>query len=350
MEERAILLASIAKEIETYRQGEIPKPTPMHVDKWARQFSPENQLAFLREFNHVIKETFITEAGLKAWIENLVTNAKVTGGTPASYWRNANFLKIQKNGQSQKEMLKLFTACLYEKYQINLDTCGVQGGDFIYLDDLIFSGNRVGNDLNDWIINHAPASARVLVIVAAIHSSGDYFLKKKKLVDVIKASGKSIEINYWRALTIENSKYYKNSSGVLWPESIPDVESVRKYMSIPSKFPFEPRQPTPNTVWPFSSQFGRQVLEREFLIAGAKIIAKCDNPKTSMRPLGFSPFGVGFGSMLSTYRNCPNNCPLALWWGNSGATSGALEWYPLLPRKTYASPENVFDVFPPVTF
>lgn len=350
MNERALLLESIAKEIETYRQGEIATPTPDHVEQWVSQFTQENQLPFLREFNHVIHETFITEAGLKAWIENLVTNEKVTGGNPSSYWRNANFLKIQQNGQSQKAMLTLFANCLYEKCQIELDTCGAQGGDFIYLDDLIFSGNRVGNDLTDWIVNHAPVSARIQVIVAAIHSSGDYFLKKKKLGDVIKTSGKSIEINYWRALDIENSKYYRNKSGVLWPISIPDTEAVNKYMRIPSKYPFEPRQANPIAVWPFSSELGRQILEREFFIAGANIIAKCDNPKPSMRPLGFSPFGIGFGSMISTYRNCPNNCPLALWWGNSEATSGALQWYPLLPRKTYASPENVFNVFSPITF
>ena len=77
------------------------------------------------------------------------------------------------------------------------------------------------------------------------------------------------------------------------------------------------------------------MLESEFVIAGAKIRAMAENPNPSMRPLGYSPFGVGFGSMIATYRNCPNNCPLAIWWGNPKATAGALHWYPLLQRETY---------------
>lgn len=60
-------------------------------------------------------------------------------------------------------------------------------------------------------------------------------------------------------------------------------------------------------------------------------------------PLSFSPFGVGFGSMIATYRNCPNNCPLSMWWGDPEATSGALHWYPLLQREGYSSARNVFD-------
>ena len=59
MSERRDLLVSIANEIKTYRKGEIDQPTPEHVDRWASQFTPANQIAFLREFNHVIKQTFL---------------------------------------------------------------------------------------------------------------------------------------------------------------------------------------------------------------------------------------------------------------------------------------------------
>lgn len=93
------------------------------------------------------------------------------------------------------------------------------------------------------------------------------------------------------------------------------------------------------------AEAGRQLLESEFLIAGVKIRSLIQSPKDFIRPLGCGNFGVGFGSMLVTYRNCPNNCPLALWWGDPEATSGALHWYPLLSRKTYAAPENVFNIF-----
>lgn len=343
MSERDDLLVSVANEIRTYREGDLPEPTPEHVDRWLRQFTPAQQLPFLREFDYVIKQTFLTRENVEDFLRHLVTNQKLTGGEPTAYWSSANFLSIQQNGQSQKEMLKLFSKCLEDECGLDIDESGENGGEFIYLDDVMFSGNRVGNDLEPWIINNAPPSATVHVIVAALHSGGWWYLVNKRLKDVIAESGKKISVKYWRALKIENRKWFKNSSGVLWPTVVPDVAEVQDYMALPAKFPFEPRQPSAAAIQPFSSEAGREVLESEFLIAGAKIRTKSENPKPSMRPLGFSPFGVGFGSMIVTYRNCPNNCPLALWWGDPEATSGALHWYPLLPREGYSSLRNIFN-------
>lgn len=342
MSERDELLVSVANEIKTYRSGDIPEPTPDHVDRWLHQFTPAQQLPFLREFDHVIKQTFITRKNVKDFLRNLVTNQNLAGGDPSAYWSAANFLSIQQNGQSQKEMLKLFSKCLNDEYGLDLDDCGEDGGDFIYLDDVMFSGNRVGNDLEPWIVKDAPPSARVHIIVAAWHTLGR-FLVENKLNRVIARSGKKITITYWRAFTVENQKAHKNFSKVLWPTSVPNANEVQAYMALPSKFPFEPRQPSAKPIEPFSSEAGRQVLESEFFIAGAKIWAMSENPKPSMRPLGFSPFGVGFGSMIVTYRNCPNNCPLAIWWGDPEVTSGALHWYPLLPREGYSSLRNIFN-------
>ena len=52
--------------------------------------------------------------------------------------------------------------------------------------------------------------------------------------------------------------------------------------------------------------------------AGQTIRGFASNPSQMLKPLGYSPFDPGFGSMFVTYRNCPNNCPLALWYGESG--------------------------------
>lgn len=342
MSERDDLLASVASEIRTYRTEDLPEPTPEHVDRWLYQFTPTQQLPFLREFDYVIKQTFITRKNVEDFLRRLVTNQDLAGKNPSEYWSSANFLNIQQNGQSQREMLRLFSKCLEDEYGQDLEDCGEIGGDYIYLDDVIFSGNRVGSDLEAWIMDFAPQSATIHVIVMAYHTLGQY-LASQKLRRAFDSSGKKITIKYWRLLEVENQKANKDSSEVLWPTEVPDVVEVKSYMELPSRFPFEPRQPCTKPLWPFSSETGRQVLEDEFLIAGAKIWAKSVNPKPSMRPLGFSPFGVGFGSMIATYRNCPNNCPLAMWWGDPEAISGALHWYPLLQRETYSSVGNIFN-------
>ena len=126
---------------------------------------------------------------------------------------------------------------------------------------------------------------------------------------------------------------------MLWPASIPDDAALTAYIAEEQRFPFEPRQP--GARWEhdvFSSEQGRQLLEREFLLAGMRIRSFCQNPNPAMRPLGFSAFGVGFGSLIVTFRNCPNNSPLALWWGDPSALPNHpfSRWRPLFPRKTYA--------------
>jgi hypothetical protein len=269
------------------------------------------------------------------FLSELVTEQKLAGAAPCAYWSKANFLRLQQNdGHSQEEMLELFGECLREQCGLNLDSCGDAGGEYVYLDDAIFSGSRVGNDLSPWIEAEAPDNTILHVVVMAIHNSGEY-QAGKRLRKAVSDSGKKVEIKYWREVTVENRKAYKNKSEVLWPATIPDDDQVQAYLNQPHKFPFEARKPG-GALGPFSSEEGRQLLERELLIAGVGIRALCMNPKDIMRPLGFSAFGLGFGSMIVTFRNCPNNCPLALWWGDPEATSGPLShWYPLFPRKTY---------------
>lgn len=341
MTERNDLLTSIADTIKDYRDGEIYTPSADHVDTWVRQFDNEVQVALLREVNHVFKETYLPREWVSGFLSHLVTNEKLAGADPCAFWRKANFLQIQINGHSQEEMLVLFDENLREHCGFGIDGCGDAKGDFIYLDDVMFSGSRVGNDLETWIIRHAPANAIIHVIVAAIHTSGEW-LVGQRLKKVIADSGKKIDIKYWRAETIENRKAYKNNSEVLWPFAVPEDDLVKAYLNERHKFPFEPRQ-TGGKFRFFSSEAGRQLLEREFLLAGVRIRARCKNPSDIIRPLGFSPFGLGFGSMIATFRNCPNNCPLVFWWGDPQATSGPLQWYPLFPRKIYAQAID-FDV------
>jgi hypothetical protein len=90
----------------------------------------------------------------------------------------------------------------------------------------------------------------------------------------------------------------------------------------------------------FSSETNRQILEEEFTLAGIKINnAMSDDlsKRKYWKPLGVSSFsGLGFGALVFSYRNCPNNTPLAFWWGdwNEGNI-----WYPLFQRKTYSGME-----------
>jgi hypothetical protein len=211
------------------------------------------------------------------------------------------------------------------------------------LDDVLFSGSRIGSDLKAWIQDSAPANAIVHVIVIGTHQLGEW-QSFKGLKTAANEAGKNISFDCWAAIRFENRKYYKNTSEVLWPSELPNDAALATYMALEAKWPFDPRAAGGVLIHKvFSGEPGRQLIERELLLAGVKIRAGCQDPKRSMRPLGFSPFGLGFGSTIVTYRNCPNNAPLALWWGDAAATSGAMHWYPLLPRKTYAQSDVLAD-------
>ena len=337
-DERNTLLGSIANTINDYRAGEVATPDADHVDRWIRQFDEASQLPLLRELDHVLKSTYLSKADVSEFLGHLVTNAKLVRGEPKEFWATVNFLNIQRNGRSQRALLGVFDGALYDTVGLRVADCGAEAGPFVYLDDAIFSGNRAGDDLSTWIAGKAPVDTTLHIVVVATHALGTWQLKNRLKTDA-ESAGKNIDIKVWRAVSFENRKAYRMQSEVLWPTELPDDELVHEYADSIEKFPFEPRPPggrLENAI--FSSEEGRQLLEREFLVAGVRIRSQCKSPADVIRPLGFSPFALGFGSMIVTFRNCPNNAPLALWWGEPDALPGsALDWYPLFARKTYQS-------------
>lgn len=346
MAERDDLFSSIAATTADYREGDLAAPTPEHVERWISQFDAAVQLPILREMDHVLKQTYFSREWVTAFFSHQIKHEKLTGPDPAGFWTASHLLDIQQNGHSQTEIRQLFAAALLEQCGLDLDECGAAGGAYIYIDDVIFTGGRVRNDLTAWIRDTAPATAVVHILVIAAHKLGEWQCTKN-LKEVAAGVGKEIEIHVWAAARIENRKAYRNTSEVLWPAFVPDDAALAAYLAQQERFPFEPRHPVGKlAINIFSSEEGRQLLEREFLLAGIRIRGFCQNPNAIMRPLGFSGFGVGFGSTIVTYRNCPNNAPLALWWGDPDAHRNHpfSRWYPLLQRRTYER-EVDFDDF-----
>lgn len=337
MTERQKLLESIATTIADYRKGEVPASTPQHVTRWVEQFADAVQLPLLRELDHVLKHTYFSRKKVSGFFAKQIAHDKLAGDRPCEYWRRAHLLDIQQNGQSQTEVRQLFGEALKAQCKLEVEQCGADGGDFIYLDDVLFTGGRIGSDLSSWIADSAPANGNVHVLVIAAHLLGEWQCGERLKTDVRNA-GKALQFTFWAALRVENRKKYRSTSEVLWPATIPDDLALKAYMAEEKKFPFESREPGGKLEHAiFSSEEGRQLLERELLLAGMRIRSFSQSPSRALRPLGFSPFGIGFGSMIVTYRNCPNNTPLALWWGDPDAepTHPFSKWYPLFPRKTY---------------
>lgn len=322
---RKELLQSIAQLIADYREGEVSRPTPGDVERWIRQFPENVQDGVLAELFHVLKQTYFSRKSFDSFLRSLAKNKKFAGDDPRTFWRHAHLLDIQQGGTSQREMLALFREIIRDEYNAE----GNGKGPFVYIDDAIFSGTRVKCDLADWIRQRAPAEAEVRVVVAALHTGGKYYATKE-LNKVITETGKKVKLDWWRWITPENRKAYRNSSDVLWPTVLPDDPNVAAYAKYleDHNYPAVLRQPGSvggNKF--FSTDEQRILLEQQLLIAGAHLRRVCTNMHEVLRPLGFMGLmTLGFGSVIVTFRNCPNTCPLPFWAGDP--------WFPLFPRST----------------
>lgn len=316
---------SIQTTIADYRNGEIPPLTNEHIIRWIKQFDSNIQDELLQEIAHVLDNSYLSKSDVHNFLKDLIRNPKLSGDNPCEFWGDAILLDIQQRGGSQKDYITLFQQALQEECGFHA-TIGKSGSTtFIYLDDAIFTGNHVRRDLEAWVNSKAPQKADVHVIAAAIHS-GSWF-QQNELEKAIRSSDKKINVHWWRSVTVEDLKKKINQSDVLRPRRLPDDKDVEAYASSLS-YPITFRSKDSvgvNEV--YSSEAGRNLIEQQMLIKGTFIRKVCTNLPETQRPLGYSPLvGLGFGSTIVTFRNCPNNCPLAFWVGDP--------WYPLFPRKT----------------
>ena len=327
MSERTRLLTSIADTIADYRAGEIAKPTPAHVNQWVSQFAQPLQQPILTEMQHVLSRTYLPRVAVENFLADLVKNPTLAGADACAFWRGVRFLDIQGGGNSQRDMLALFSNALQKQCGFTTAQCGgANPHAFLYLDDVLFTGNRIQRDLAGWIASDAPSSATVHVVTIGLHSGG-HFYARGRISQAARDADKTVSVSWWRAIDMEDRRSHTNTSDVLRPTIIPNDPPTQAYVGA---LGYAPTLRAPGNIGGkgfFSSEQGRGLLEQEFLKTGVYIRSICPNFNEYLRPLGNSVLKMtGFGSMIVTFRNCPNNAPLALWAGPP--------WYPLFVRKT----------------
>ena len=300
MTQRNVFLKSIANTIQDYRGGSLPQPLTAHVERWVQQFDAAVQLPILQEIDHVLKNIYFSKEDVAKFLRGTMRTAKLTGDRPDKFWHSASFLDIQGGGSSQTDMLALFSEQLEVEYGFGIDDCGQGDEVFIYLDDGIFTGNRVRRDLENWISGNAPAHAKVHVITIAQHSGGQFYANRE-VQKAIQASGKKIDITWWRAIELEDRKTYSASSDVLRPTEIPNDPAVQAYIAAMRYAPTLRTAGNPGTANLFSSDAAKILLEQEFLKTGVHIRQICPNLGDTQRPLGHITLEtLGFGSLIVT--------------------------------------------------
>lgn len=325
MLERNRALTAIAAIIEDYQAGIHAAPTPDHVNRWISQFPQDVQNPILLEMENVLSKTYFSKSKIEGFMRSVINYKAWTGENTADFWREMNFLNIQPRGSSQRELVALFDQELQKATGLSIEQCG-QGNKFIYIDDGLFSGNRIKADLINWVKTTAPEKSKLYIALIALHSQGYYFANKD-ISKAIKDSGKNISVTWGKLKEIEDAIRNINTSDVLRPTSDGDNPAVAAYVATLGKPQTWRTGTNIGPLGSFTSSQGRQLLEQEFLKKGVEIRAMCPHLGEYQRPLGNTVMKTtGFGTMFTTYRNCPNNAPLVLWAGNP--------WYPLFRRVT----------------
>jgi len=327
MTTRHRLLESIAECIGDYRRGEIPQPTPGHVEKWVNQFASESRDKILSGVDYILRKSYIRETNMLRYLSDIAgSSLNMQVATPEQFWTTCHILQIQSSGQSQNMLNSMLLTTLKEKYR-RTGLGGYNSCAYVYLDDASYSGNRIKSDICGWLRSFNPGDTVVLwVITFASHTSGKHYAET-----AIRKVGSELGLRLWvywqEYLEIEDRKSQMNVSDVFRPRRIPDNPRVNTYVE---NMEFPPVLRTGRSVGKnqfFSSAQRRDFLEQAFLTMGVHIRNECNNLGQYQRPLGYARLcTLGFGATFVTWRNCSNNCPLVFWVSDP--------WYPLLPRRT----------------
>jgi len=350
---RVIIARQIAAIAADY-QGDSGGMSLERVMTWIDQFPEEHHESILREMAHVLERTYVSQEGMGRFLDRLTVNAGLTGGNPKQFWSDTHLMNVQQRGASQRDMVALLREKLEARGFVDLAEPAADTSSFVYLDDVICTGNHLYRDLIPWIAT-APDKCSVHIITAYLHAGGQYrALEKPKdtLKTFAKEAGKNITFECWTLPPpVEDRKKFTNNSDVFRPKAPPDDEAVKAYLAeIQPEIDVARAKyggavgltwRSGDSVGPrrfFSSGAARALLEDQLLIAGCRVRGMCGYLGQSARPLGYQFLStLGFGCTVVTYRNCPNNCPLAWWAGDP--------WFPLFPRRTNSQTAvaHIFD-------
>jgi hypothetical protein len=337
------LLQSIANIIADYRQNEVPPIDANHVERWVCQFQKfgfdtDDRIVILEQMKLILNSYYFSYAKSEDFIAKVLASPKLFGSNPASAIRNVKFLQVQTKGNSQNDLLKVCEQILQTKYGILLDECGNSPVAYLYIDDCLYSGNRVRRDITSWLPSAVKGTILHLIFFA-VHTEG---LKYSERVIREAAKAYDVSIEFWRMYEFNNSRWNPSQFDCFWAHELSGDEYVDRYVQTVNEQRQQFNKQLPPLFCPdnmptqestFSSISARKIIESAFLKAGAYIISLPDQPNPNMRPLGYDYLkSLGFGSIFATYRNTANNCPLVLWWGDPNKPYPLNEWYPLLPR------------------
>jgi hypothetical protein len=333
------LLQELTRAVADFRGGMIDRISEQHVQRWLAQFDPDIHAILLKELAYVLRRTYFPRSRVQRLLEALADASLSSQEPPARFWNRTALMDLYLPGHSQSALLTILRDLLHSRYGRDAGADRSAAGRFLYLDDFLMSGSRVIEDLGTWVgQEQAPSKATVHLVFLAVHTHG-LARAEARILTLARQVGKELDLRWWHAERIEDHPARPDVADVLRPAAVPDDPRAEAYGQGLVDGPSPQRLRIPGSLPAtsvFRSEAGRSTLEQHLVMAGLWIRDQFEDPEHYMRPLGFQGLpSFGFGTLVASYRNCPNHCPLAIWFGDP---SGRLaypwdRWYPLLPRR-----------------
>ncbi|MEO8532533.1 MAG: hypothetical protein ABI441_02230 [Flavobacterium sp.] len=348
------LIEQIAKILKDYRREDIgflynTEINKDHVTKWINQFNEDDREFILKEFLHLLPNSYLTKERTLAIISSEFEVLRKDFGyeTVQDFLDETIFLDCQQPGKSQKILLGFIEEELKIKFGYSLSDCGKKNiKNWIYFDDVLASGGNFKKDILHEIENFGEedfnkSGIRIIASFIILHTWGTTNVRFS--LDTKLGFKLGNKLKFYRVAEIENNpriNYFNLNPEFnhifpehteLGDEMLNYIETLfeRKYDMSKQEFAFR------NTEYPkeevfFSSPEIRKRYEKILSEKGYEIMTRIENPSAqSLRPLGMTPPSyktLGTGTHFFTWRNISNTCPLVFWWG-------ANDWYPLFPAK-----------------
>lgn len=351
------LIAEVFDQIKDYRSDELlpnVKMTKGRIKQWIEQFDEADRDFILAELKHIFSKRYCPKVSVKKFLKAIVdklTQDLNYKSTP-DFLRMTFFLDLQPKGKSQKVMLKLLTELLVEDYKFNIQDCGtVQKKHFVYIDDILCTGNTLIQDIKEWSGKEYASgktnldaikgkTAELIFAYIFIHEKN----YQKKIAEMRYKIDAEISANHkmYRLMEIENNDGNISASlDFVFPleteeeqiveykeKIIAEVDEHTERYNSTSPDEFFRISGRPKDEKLFTSPENRDRFEAILLKKGIYILNRSNTRIKNMRALGFSlpsQKSFGFGTLCFTWRNIANNTPLVFWYAGGG-------FYPLFVK------------------
>ena len=344
------LIAEVFEQIKDYRADEIMptvKMTKDRIKRWINQFEENDRMFILTELKNIFNKRYYSKESIKKFLKSVVDKLTIDLNYTSTqeFLKRAIFLDLQPIGKSQKIMLKLLSEIFYESYNFNINDCGtIQKKYFVYLDDILCTGNTLIQDIREWCTGVYCNGKKNLDAIKDKSSElifGYVFIHEKnyqkKKAEMRHKIDDALSSNYkmYRLIEIENNEgNFSSSLDFILPLETDDhevIEYKKKIISQVDEYTKRYNKTSPEEFYRIAARPEKEVLftspenrnrfESLMLKKGIYILNHSSTRKNNMRALGFSlpsQKNFGFGTLCFTWRNIANNTPLVFWYGGGG--------------------------------